>query len=381
MDDFESDDGNYVELETGEIFGDVLLLTKQKNPMTCIAIEDSEVVMISKEQFYDRIERSDSFIQLLIELLTKRISYFIDIHKEKHGDNLAKVAKGFPWYRKNIGETARLESSRMKLKVESDIYKAIEKDLFSCEYQVIICLKTGKIKGFESLIRWENIVGSRVPPEVFIEIAEETSLIVPVSYWSIEKSLSDFSKILTMTEFSANNEVENMFISLNISAQVFGHKDFLTKLSMLCEKYNIDHSKVKLELTERVFMEDQKSVDIIDTLREGGFKISIDDFGTGFSCLSYLTSIDVDSIKIDMCFVRKVFENNKCLSIVKNILHLCRELNVETIAEGIETERHHELLKNLGCEYGQGYLYSKPLSLHNLQEYIKSHIAESKKAA
>ena len=170
-------------------------------------------------------------------------------------------------------------------------------------------------------------------------------------------------------------------MSLNISAQVFDHKDFIPKLIELCDKYNIEHSKVKLELTERVFMKDQKSVDIIDTLRGDGFKISIDDFGTGFSCLSYLTHIDVDSIKIDMCFVRKVFENEKCLSIVKNILHLCRELNVEAIAEGIETEKHHQLLKNLGCEYGQGYLYSKPLSLQNLQEYIKSHIDESKKAA
>ena len=96
-------------------------------------------------------------------------------------------------------------------------------------------------------------------------------------------------------------------MSLNISAQVFDHKDFIPKLIELCDKYNIEHSKVKLELTERVFMKDQKSVDIIDTLRGDGFKISIDDFGTGFSCLSYLTHIDVDSIKIDMCFVRKVF--------------------------------------------------------------------------
>ena len=176
-----------------KFFGDVLLLTKQTNPMTCIAVEDSEVITISKEQFYDRIDRADGFIQLLIELLTKRVSYFLDIHRKRHGENLAKLAKGFPWYRKNLGETPRLESSRMKLKVESDIYKAIEKDLFSCEYQVITCFKTGAIKGFESLIRWENIAGSRVPPEVFIEIAEETSLIIPVSYWSIERSLSDFS--------------------------------------------------------------------------------------------------------------------------------------------------------------------------------------------
>lgn len=379
--DYQEDDGKYVELEAGEIFGDVLLLTNQSNPVTCIAIEDSELVMISKEQFYDRIDRSDSFIQLLIEVLTKRISYFIDIHKERHADDLARIAKGFPWYQKNIDDTEKLKFSRMKLKVESDIFEAIENNLFSCEYQVITSMQSGAIKGFESLIRWENIAGSRVPPEIFIEIAEETSLIIPVSYWSIERSLADFSRILLAPEFAHCKEVESMFMSLNISAQVFDHKDFLSKLTDLCKKYNIDHSKIKLELTERVFMQDQKSVDTIATLKERGFKISIDDFGTGFSCLSYLTEIDVDSIKIDMCFVRKVFENKKCLSVVKNILHLCQQLKVEAIAEGIETEEHHELLKSLGCEYGQGYLYSRPLSPNNLKDYIMQHSNLSKKAA
>ena len=271
-----SDKKNYVELEKGEIFGDVLLLTGYSNPMNCLALEDSELIVISKDQLQDRIKRSDTFIQLLIEILSKRITYFISIHKEDSENKLAELAKGFPWYGKDLGDTAKLQSSRMKLKVESDIYKAIEQDLFSCEYQVITCLKTRQIKGFESLIRWENIAGSRVPPEIFIEIAEETSLIVPVSYWSIERSLSDFSSILSNHELSSRTELKDMFISLNISAQVFSHKDFISRLSELCQKYNVAPSNVKLELTERVFMQDQKSVDIITQLRTAGFMISIE---------------------------------------------------------------------------------------------------------
>lgn len=379
--DYEANKDDYVVLDEGEIFGDVLLLSGKENPLTCIAIEDCEVIAISREQFYDRIQRSDGFIQLLIELLTKRLSYFFDIHKSDNGKDLAKVAKDFPWYSKTLGDTPKLATSRMKLRVESDIYRAIENDLFSCEYQVITCLQTGEIRGFESLIRWENIAGSRVPPEVFIEIAEETSLIVPVSYWSVERSLSNFSDILKMPELVGSRLADEMFISLNISAQVFEDDAFLQKLSTLCDKYKVKPGQIKLELTERVFMKDQQSVDLIVTLRNHGFKISIDDFGTGYSCLSYLTHIDVDSIKIDMCFVRKVFENKKCMSVVKNILHLCRELNVEAIAEGIETERHHNLLKSLGCEYGQGYLYSRPLSTELLSEYIRSHADQSRKAA
>ena len=184
-----------------------------------------------------------------------------------------------------------------------------------------------------------------------------------------------------MPELVGSRLADEMFISLNISAQVFEDDAFLEKLSTLCDKYKVKPGQIKLELTERVFMKDQQSVDLIVTLRNHGFKISIDDFGTGYSCLSYLTHIDVDSIKIDMCFVRKVFENKKCMSVVKNILHLCRELNVEAIAEGIETERHHNLLKSLGCEYGQGYLYSRPLSTERLSEYIRSHADQSRKAA
>ena len=265
------------------------------------------------------------------------------------------------------------------MKLESELQQALQFDEFVPFYQPIFNISTGEFLGFESLIRWNSPSRGMVPPNVFIDLAEETSLIVPIGKWSLQTACRDLAKMKRKLKSTGHGDGENLFVSVNLSGRQFLDPNFFNDLKEITSKYEISLDRSSWEVTERVFMQGKTAINAIAECRKLGFHVSLDDFGTGYSSLSYLAQFEVDSLKIDQAFVRKMFDTNKNKSLITAIINMCKGLNIPTIAEGVETEEQREFLEDLGANLGQGYLISKPLPFDEAFESLCDNINQNKK--
>ncbi len=244
------------------------------------------------------------------------------------------------------------------LQLENDLRRAIEQNEFRVFYQPIIELGTGEIHEFEALIRWQHPQYGLVMPNDFIGIAEETGLIIPIGRWILEESCrqtAEWQKILGLKD--------SLSISVNLSAKQLMHPKLIEQVGEILAKTKLNSKCLKLEVTESMVMENsEKALSVISELIKQGISLSTDDFGTGYSSLSYLHRFPFNRLKIDRSFVGKMDTDQKSEAIVRTILLLGQNLNIEVVAEGIETEAQLESLLSLGCQIGQGFLFSKPVN-------------------
>lgn len=256
------------------------------------------------------------------------------------------------------------------LKVETDMRRAIERGEFKAHYQPIIALGTGQIREFESLIRWEHPERGMIPPNEFISIAEETGLIVPIGRWILEESCRQ------LKEWQDCCTAENLSISVNLSAKQLMHPSLIGQVGDILRKTGLDPEFLKLEVTESTVMEHaETALKVLSQLRRLGVRLSTDDFGTGFSSLSYLHRFPFDRLKIDRSFINTMDQDTKSGEIVRTILMLAQNLNIETVAEGVETRQQLVQLQELGCNFGQGYLFSKPVTAAAAKNLIKNGLS------
>jgi len=223
-------------------------------------------------------------------------------------------------------------------------------------------MSTKKLVGSEALIRWESPAKGLISPGKFVDILENSSMIVPVGYWIIEQCFEHHKEVRKKApnlDFS---------ISINVSGRQFLHFNFIDKLKELLEKHQVEAKNFKLEITERILMEGGGVIDVLNSCSALGFAISLDDFGTGFSSLQYLARMPIDFIKIDRSFVMNIQKDPKTQAVVSSIIYLAQKLNIQIISEGIETETEHNIMQALGSEYGQGYFYSRPV---DFQSFLK----------
>ena len=253
------------------------------------------------------------------------------------------------------------------LRVETDLRRAIERGEFRVYYQPIVSLRTGEVREFESLIRWEHPERGTIPPNEFIGIAEETGLIIPIGQWILEESCRQLKE--WRQDFQA---AEQLSISVNLSAKQLMHPLLVAQVKAALGKTSLDPYFLKLEVTESTVMEySETALGVLSELRKLGVCLSTDDFGTGFSSLSYLHRFPFERLKIDRSFINKMDCDPKSGEIVRTILMLAQNLNIETVAEGIETPEQLHLLIALGCSLGQGYLFSKPVTATDARKLIK----------
>ncbi len=253
------------------------------------------------------------------------------------------------FYKEDLKKKAQ-ETIRMK----NDMAKALKNREFVLHYQPYFDAKTNRIKGAEALLRWKKN-NKIIPPMEFIPYLEETGMISSVEDWIIEE-VSNKQK-----QWESKN-IKPIPISINISPVSFAKQDFTEVFISDIKTYKANPELINIEIIERLFIENlENSKKTLETLKKSGFHLSIDDFGTGYSSLSYLSSLPIDYIKIDISFVRKILIDNNTKAVVKAIISLSKDINMKTIAEGVETKEQLELLKTLGCDYVQGYLFSKPL--------------------
>jgi diguanylate cyclase (GGDEF)-like protein/PAS domain S-box-containing protein len=253
------------------------------------------------------------------------------------------------------------------LQLESDLRRAIELNEFRVFYQPIIELDTGEIREFEALIRWQYSKHGLVMPNDFISIAEETGLIIPIGRWVLREACRQ--AVEWQKTFPA---MEKLSISVNLSAKQLLHPNLSTQIEEILKQTALNPRCLKLEVTESMVMENgDKALSAISELRSLGISISTDDFGTGYSSLNYLHRFPFNRLKIDRSLVNKMDVDQNCEAIVRTILLLGQNLNLEVVAEGIETEQQLINLRQFGCLGGQGYLFSKPVDADSAARLLR----------
>lgn len=255
------------------------------------------------------------------------------------------------------------------LEVETDLRHAIERNEFTTFYQPIVNLSSMQLIGFESLIRWNHPTRGLVLPDQFISVSEVTNLIVPITLWILRESCEQ------LVEWRRRYpEYDNLVISVNLSGKHFAQDDLVRQVKEILEETEMDPAHLKLELTESAVMENaETAIFFLQRLREIGVQISIDDFGTGYSSLSYLHRLPINTLKVDRSFVGTMENTSENGEIVRTIIGLAKTLGLSVIAEGIETVHQLHQLRILDCEYGQGYLFSRPVSAEKAEEFMREN--------
>lgn len=261
------------------------------------------------------------------------------------------------------------EQAVKRLQMEIELRQAIEQQEFIAHYQPIFSLTTGKLIGFEALIRWQHSQKGLISPAEFIPIAEETGLIVPMGKWILLEACTQ------LKQWQEQYDHEHILqISVNLSSKQLRDPYLVQEIDKILTHTEINPQNLKIEITESLLMENfDTAMNILLQLQERNTQLCLDDFGTGYSSLSYLHRFPVDILKIDRSFVMQMHSGNNNLEIIRTIITLAHSLNMRVIAEGIETESQLSQLKSLNCEQGQGYLFSKPVP----QEVAESLIKES----
>jgi diguanylate cyclase (GGDEF)-like protein/PAS domain S-box-containing protein len=255
-----------------------------------------------------------------------------------------------------------------RLKMETDLRRACERDELFVDYQPIVSLQSRTLIGFEALVRWDHPEFGLVPPKEFIPVAEETGLILTIGQRVLESACRQARE--WQETFPASPP---LFVSVNLSVKQFNQPGLVEDIANLLAESQLPPRCLKLEITESVFSDNiEAAVGLLTQLRELGVQLSIDDFGTGYSSLSYLQRFPIDTLKIDRSFVTQMMENEENLAIVRTIVALAQNLGMDVVAEGVETEDQLKLLRKLECENGQGYLFSTPLGGQQLDQFIAS---------
>jgi len=261
------------------------------------------------------------------------------------------------------------------LQMENDLRRAIDREELRVYYQPIVALDNGQLAGFEALIRWQHPERGFINPADFIPLAEDTGLIVPLGLWILKRACQQLCQ--WQWQSPANR---SLFMSVNLSGKQVAVPSLVSDIQEILEETHVDAKHLKLEITESAVMENaEMAARLLKRLKALGVQLSIDDFGTGYSSLSYLHRFPVNTLKIDRSFVGRIGEAAENIEIVRTVISLAENMGMEVVAEGVETLSQLTQLRKLKCQYGQGYLFSRPVAADSVSEWIskKPHWQES----
>jgi len=375
----------------GHKCGDAVIVSMARRISECVWSSDT-VCRISGDEFaviLENITDVDQVInltQIILDAIAKPHSAMgQDIHvtvsigialypgdTDSSEDLLANADSAMFYAKKNGGGTLEVYHPDMniraceRLRLERDLRDALERNEFELFYQPQICISSQELIGVEALIRWNHPTRGMVSPLDFIPIAEETGLIYAIGKWVIREAIATAR---TLNQ-NSNNRIR---MGINLSPRQFGDSDLAEYVENIIQKIGVDVGLIDLEITESLAMHDiDKSLLLLDNFKHVGVRLSIDDFGTGYSSLSYLQKMPVDTLKIDRSFISPMSDSVGACELVKAIISMAHVLNLEVIAEGVETDEQLSLLHGYDCDIAQGYLYSPPLPLKQLWNYISS---------
>lgn len=331
-----------------------ILLTEIPN-FHDVTILSDQILQCFSQPF--NLERHEIFINASIGIVIGNCEYNEPEHLLRDADTAMYRAKALGKGQYHLFDPVMHTAALERLQLETDLRRGIEQEELVVHYQPIVSLITGRISGFEALVRWRHPKRGLIPPGLFIPIAEETGLITAIGYWVLSESCHQ------LRTWQQQNSIDpNLFVSVNLSVKQFAQPNLLEQIDQVLEHSQLSPDCLKLEITESAIMDNHQDVaTILKELRKRRILISIDDFGTGYSSLSYLHSFPVDTLKIDKSFVQRLNLTSENIGLIPVIISLAKTMNMNVIAEGIELPEQLKILRELNCGLGQGYFFAKPL--------------------
>jgi len=339
-----------------------LLLEGVKKP------DDAAIVAKRIKEIFESpflIKDKEIFITASIGIVTGKHKYksTVDILRDADVAMYGAKAKGLAEYQ--FYDEVLHEKTMDLLRLETDLRRGVERGEFFLEYQPIISLKTCELAGFETLVRWQHPERGIISPEIFIPIAEKTGSIIKLGDWILYEGCYQMKQWLDNIPACCQ-----LFVNVNISGKQFVQPDFITKFKDVLRQTGLPGSYLKIEMTESVLMKNVDQLnDILGQIKKLGVRIALDDFGTGYSSLSYLHKFPIDVLKIDRSFVVQMGGRDE-KDLVSIIISIAKNMKMDVVAEGIETVAQFKQLQTYDCQYGQGFLFSKPLRKQEAENLI-----------
>lgn len=333
-------------VNAGELLGEMAMLDAEPRSATAVAKTDVRLTVIERDQLVSRLASADPVLHLVLTVLLNRLRQ--QLHPE-HSQKPALVSS---------------DAGLIRIKLENELRAGLGAGEMRLFLQPIADILSQKIAGFEALVRWEHPEKGLVRPDLFIKLAEDSGLMIPLGRWIVHEACR-IAQLMEQQANSAGVQGQGAFISINVSTMQFKDTEFFAHLQSALSETAINPKRVKLEITESSLTDAEAAKRWIKQCKSYGVRVALDDFGTGYSSLSYLHEFEIDTLKIDQSFVRKMMTDEKSRHIVEAIIALSTKLSLEIIAEGIETQEHIDALKALGCQYIQGYIIAKPAPLQH----------------
>ncbi|MBF2007639.1 EAL domain-containing protein [Chlorogloeopsis fritschii PCC 9212] len=330
-----------------------------------MAIEVAENIL-QKLSLPFKLSRYEVFINASIGINWGHINYEKPEYLLRDADTAMYRAKAFGKARYHVFNPAMHQEVIELLELENDLRRAVERQEFVVYYQPIISLETGTIAGLEALVRWQHPKRGLVYPATFIPIAEETGLINTINIWVLQSACETLS--LLQNHLSTPN---TLTISVNLSPRLFSTPDLIAKIDQILDDIKINPANLELEITESVLMDNNENIKTtLRNIKERNIKLVMDDFGTGYSSLSYLHSFPLNSLKIDKSFVKYMQENQQSMGLVPAMIGIAHSMGMRANAEGVETQQQLVQLKNLNCDFAQGFLFSPALERKSVLDLL-----------
>lgn len=349
----------------GELIGEMAMIDHLPRTASIRALTTCELIEISHNDFTHRLKIADPILNQVMKLILKRYRELLS----KSSDASLAINDYKNVCEQNVSEKVQQNTEIIDTFTKSyEIQEAIKNNELIFYYQPIVSSQTKKIAGFEALVRWLHPKKGMIFPDEFIPLCENNGLITDITFKAIEQVAIDYERFQSVAKPSTTEE--KFFISINLSVADIENQVLLRKLED--SPFRSDsNSRLHIEIVESIFIEKPEvAKNFINQCREMGISISLDDFGTGYSSLSYLQEFEFNTLKIDRKFVSTMLSNKKSMLLIKMIVGLAQKLNLEIIAEGVETEEEYEAIKAMGIECIQGYYFSKPIPFKLASEFL-----------
>jgi len=342
-------------LGPGELVGEMGVIDASPRTATATAVGPTRLLVVTRGQFTERISGADPVLRLLVGMLLDRYRSGLSSVKRhrdpQHGVEVPADDLVHEYVRDGLD----------KIRLEAELQEALAQQQLQVLHQPILEVGTRRIAGFEALARWDHPERGHISPGLFIALAEETSLIVPVGLYVLEQACRDLRAIAA----KAPETTAPLFVSINVSARQVVEPTFLASVREVTERHGLAPGQLRLEITEGLLLDLEQAVAWVAEARELGFKVALDDFGTGYSSLEVLHRLELDVAKIDRAFVLALDDGLRGRDLMRGIVSLVKSLGMEIVVEGIETSRQLDFVWALDCDYAQGFLIGRTLSVED----------------
>ena len=336
-------------LGAGDLLGEMAVIDDAPRTATAKALSDCVLIPIDRNQISERLASTDPIIRSLLEGQLKRYRGALAALQGKRQEPQVEQA-----------DTPSEQIGVSKIRLETQLREALANDRLDVRYQPLLHVDSGKIAGYEALVRWTHPERGPISPAEFVALAEETSLIVPIGEYVFDTACR---AVRTLIDAGAD---PLPFIAVNVSARQLGQPELIERIVARVDSAGLPRNSLKVEITESQALNYDLVSSIIALCHGHGIKVALDDFGTGYSHLTHLHKLPFDTMKVDQAFTRSMLVEPRSMAIVEAIVRMGKAIDADIVVEGIETEPMLQALRDLGCDYAQGYLIGKPQTLDEL---------------